>query len=97
MEASGKRAYADPGLSCMIQGMALPDPLTSKATEPAGIGRTVRCLVVKDGKRFEVSAVRRRHDAQTDAVDFPVHLYENGGFTLMGIEGEPDYESLSKN
>lgn len=77
--------------------MGFPDSLASKATEPGGTSRTVRCLVVKDGKRFEVSAVRRRHDAKTDAVDFPAHLYENGGFTLLGIEGEPDHESLSKN
>lgn len=76
--------------------MAHPDTI-SKATEPPGTGRTVRCLVVKDGKRFEVHAVREHYDDKTDAVTFPSWLYANGGFTLLGMEGEPDFESLSRN
>lgn len=77
--------------------MALPDPLTSKATEPGGVGRTLRCLVEKDGKRFMVYALRQRFDTKTDAVSFPAFLYEGNGFTLLAMEGEPDFESLSAN
>lgn len=76
--------------------MALPDSL-SRATEPAGTGRTLRCLVEKDGRRFEVSAICQQHDAKTDTVTFPSWLYEGEGFTLIAMEGEPDFESLSKN
>jgi hypothetical protein len=77
--------------------MAIPDPLTSKATEPGGVGRTVRCLVVKDGRWFEVHATLKPRDAKTDDVEFPSYLYENGGFTLLGIEGKASIDLLSEN
>jgi hypothetical protein len=77
--------------------MAIPNSLTSNATEPGGIGRTVRCLVVKDGKRFEVHATLKPRDAKTDNVEFPSYLYENGGFTLLGIEGKANIDLLSEN
>lgn len=76
--------------------MAIPDSLSS-ATQPPGTGRTIRCLVVKDGRQFEVPAIRQQHDADTDAVTFPSWLYEGDGFTLIGMEGEPDFEDLPRN
>lgn len=76
--------------------MAHPDPL-SKATEPAGTGRSVRCIVYKDGRTFEVVAMASRFDDKTDQLSFPAYLYEGGGFTLLGIEGEPDFESVAHN
>lgn len=76
--------------------MAHPDPL-SKATEPAGTGRSLRCIVRKDNRTFEVVAMASHFDDKTDQLSFPASLYEDGGFTLLGIEGEPDYEVVARN
>lgn len=76
--------------------MVHPDPL-SKATEPAGTGRSVRCIVHKDGRTFEVVAMVSRFDNKTDQLSFPAYLTDSDGFTLLAIEGEPDFESVARN
>lgn len=77
--------------------MAQPDPL-SKATEPAGTGRSVRCIVRKDGRTFEVVAMASRFDDKTDQLLFPAYLTDSSdGFTLLAIEGEPDFESVARD
>lgn len=65
--------------------------------KPPGTGRTLRCIVEKDGQRSEITAYRTRHDDKNDEVHFPPHLYEGDGFTLIAMEGEPDFENLSRN
>lgn len=76
--------------------MGIPSKV-SKATEPAGTGRTIRCLVEKGDKKFVVKAVGTKHDDKTDAVTFPSYLYEGEGFTLVRMEGEPEFEELVKD
>lgn len=77
--------------------MPHPDSL-SKATEPAGAGRSVCCIVRKDGRTFEVVATASRFDDKTDQLWFPAYLTnDSDGFTLLAIEGEPDYEVVARN
>lgn len=71
--------------------MAIP-----KIPDPPGTGRTLRCVVEKDGQRSVVTAYRTARDAKTDEVHFPAHLYLGDGFTLLAMEGEPDFNSLAE-
>lgn len=75
--------------------MAQPDSFSR--TEPAGTGRSVCCIVHKDSRTFEVVAMMSRFNNKTDQLFFPAYLIDGDRFTLLAIEGEPDFESVARN